>query len=139
MKKITAFIADTWRTDHRLAELILSDKDMPINVELLHAQDDREIPWWEAQRLWDFVVRKAAAAGKRGEEQQQEMLDMDHGTHLEATSGEGSYVQTWREERREGGAQYEKRLRFTRTRHGEHDRLACSEQVAAAVWRALEM
>ncbi|ERF68036.1 hypothetical protein EPUS_06426 [Endocarpon pusillum Z07020] len=139
MDKITSFIADTWRTDHRLAELILSEKDIPINIELLHAQDDREIPWWEAQRLWDFVVQKAAAAGKNGGEKTVKIEDVDCGKEFEAKRSEGSYVQTWREERREGDVKYEKRLRFTRTKHGGHNRLACSEEVAAAVWRALEM
>lgn len=138
MNKITAFIADTWRTDHRLAELILSEMDIPVNVELLHAQDDREIPWWEAQRLWDFVIQKAAAAGNKGEEKEQDVVGSDHGTQFGARSGEGSYVQAWREDTREGVARYEKRLRFTRTKHGGHNRLACSEEVAAAVWRALE-
>jgi len=139
MNKITAFIADTWRTDQRLAEILLSDRDIPINIHLIHARDDREIPWWETQKIWDSVLR--AATTRRLDVLQ----ELDSGIGVvekgkdgsgSTTSNTGSRLQTWRGRR--SNAAHEKVLRYTRTQHGGHNRLACSEEVAGAVWRALE-
>lgn len=134
MDRITAYVADTWRTDHRLGEILTSETDMPITIDLLHAKDDREIPWWETQRLWDSVMQTVTTA--KGHPAGQDVLNPGM-TLLEGKSEErGSHVQTWRGWN--PGAKHEKHLRLTRTRHGGHDRLACSEEAAAAVWRALE-
>jgi pimeloyl-ACP methyl ester carboxylesterase len=129
MNKITAYIADTWLTDRRLGELLTSEHDIPVNIELLHAKDDREIPWWETQRLWDAIMQTVKSKGDRLAQERGQGGDL-------AGKAEGSHVQTWAGERI--GAKYEKKVRFTRTQHGGHNRLACSEEVAAAVWRALE-
>lgn len=138
MEKITAHIADTWRTDRRLGAILASDRDMPIHIELVHAKDDREIPWWEAKRLWESILHTATSA--MGDQPGSGVQHLDPGRPF-ADQGEekeeGSHVQVWRGRR--AGAQHEKKVRFTRTRHGGHDRLACSEEAAAAVWRALEM
>jgi pimeloyl-ACP methyl ester carboxylesterase len=139
MNKITSFIADTWRTDQRLAEILLSDRDIPINIHLIHARDDREIPWWETQKIWDSILRTATAMRQDVlQEINSGSVVMDKGKDGTgtSTSNTGSQLQTWRGRRSD--AAHEKVLRYTKTQHGGHNRLACSEEVAAAVWRALE-
>lgn len=126
MRQITAYIADTWRTDNRLAELLSSDLDLPLNIEILHARDDAEIPWWEAQRLWNTMV-DAVPPGRD-----------DHPVAAAEEGARGPHVQTWQSSPT-AAPQHSKSARFTRTRHGGHNRLACSEEMAAAVWRGLEL
>jgi len=108
---IRSSIVDQWDTASRLVELGEAS-GVQLNLVMLHARNDHEIPWQEGRRNWDSAL-DAASDGK---------VDFPRNLdHEEFISGDG-----------------QKHLRWERVRHGGHNRIQTSEQVRLAILRLLE-
>jgi alpha-beta hydrolase superfamily lysophospholipase len=157
MDRVTGFIVDTWDTSSRLAALIAIDTTEPIsasgpiNIHIIHARDDRDIPSWESDLLWTSIVpstnTSSSSSSSIAEEQQH------HHHHQQQQHLPGSAVPAAGDTKRVNKSATSRRIqtfftqsptgrnisvRYTRTSHGGHDSIGCSEDVGAAVWLALE-
>ncbi|OCT46070.1 hypothetical protein CLCR_00472 [Cladophialophora carrionii] len=104
-------IQDRWDASSRLAELAQTP-GVQLNLVMLHARNDYEIPWQEGRANWDHVLA-AASNGKTDFTR-----DLNH---EEFKSEDGS-----------------KHLRWERVRHGGHNRIQTSEQVRLSILRLVE-
>ena len=112
---IIARIADTWRTDERVAELVEKVKELDLTI--LHAVDDYEIPWREGRGIWDAAMRPLRLDG--------------------AGAGAAAAAVADTEE----SATYDwlgKHLTWKRLVAGGHNKVAASQEAALAVARVLQ-
>ena len=119
---IMSKILDTWRTDQRLASLVNKQNHEAVDITILHARDDLEIPWREGRGNWDSIV--LGTEGEGG-------LVVQEGR---AENGDHE-VRVWRDESSERAP---KRVRWERCKAGGHNQLAASEQAGLAMMRVLE-
>lgn len=103
-------IQDKWDASSRLVELA-GTPEVQLNLVMLHARNDVEIPWRQGRANWDHVLA-AASNGKIDIPR-----DLDH---EEFTSEDGR-----------------KHLRWERVRHGGHNRIQTSEQVRLSLLRLI--
>ena len=104
-------IEDKWDATSRLVELG-SNPEVKLNLVMLHARNDFEIPWQEGRANWDHVL----TAASNGE------IDLDRNLDHEEFKSEHD----------------RKHLRWERVRHGGHNRIQTSEQVRLSILRLLE-
>jgi pimeloyl-ACP methyl ester carboxylesterase len=104
-------IEDNWDASSKLVELAKTP-DVQLNLAMLHARNDHEIPWLEGRANWDHLL--AAASNDKIEFTR----DLDH---EEFKSEDGK-----------------KRLWWERVRHGGHNRIQTSEQVRLCILRLVE-
>jgi pimeloyl-ACP methyl ester carboxylesterase len=104
-------IEDKWDASSKLVELA-GTPDVQLNLAMLHARNDHEIPWQEGRANWDHLL--AAASNDKIEFTR----DLDH---EEFKSEDGK-----------------KRLWWERVRHGGHNRIQTSEQVRLCILRLVE-
>lgn len=111
-------IAERWETSWRLADLTATP-GLDLNLTLLHARNDGDIPWQEGWKNWQAAVKGANGTGRS--------------TRVAGIEGDGNLeVLHW--ESNDG----RKRLRWERVMRGGHNRVATSEQAKMAVLRILE-
>ncbi|OAP55173.1 hypothetical protein AYL99_10873 [Fonsecaea erecta] len=104
-------IQDKWDASSRLVELAKTP-EIQLNLVMLHARNDYEIPWREGWANWDFLL-EAATDGK---------VDFPRNFDREE----------WK------SVDGRKHLRWERVRHGGHNRIQTSEQVRLAILRLIE-
>ncbi|KIX06690.1 uncharacterized protein Z518_04666 [Rhinocladiella mackenziei CBS 650.93] len=104
-------IVDKWDANQRLVDLV-QNPEVRLDLTMMHARDDWEIPWYEGRAHWDKVL--IAASG----DQIELTRNLDH--------------EEWKSE--DG----KKRLRWEMIRHGGHNRIQTSEQAKLAILRLLE-
>ena len=114
-------IADKWETDHRIADLVGPRNPHALNLTLMHARDDWEIPWREGRSNWNAAMLATEGAGE---------VTVLHGR---AEDGELE-IREWQGEAEMGGR---KTVRWERILSGGHNHVARSEQAALAVLRIL--
>lgn len=113
-------IADRWDTAARVQHLV-SNPAVPLDLSIIHARDDWEIPWREGRGVWDAAILGINGTGE---------LRFAKGR---AEDGEEE-IGVW-----EGDStQTKKRVRWERVRYGGHNRLGTSEQGKRAVLRMVE-
>ncbi|RMZ75763.1 hypothetical protein DV737_g5149, partial [Chaetothyriales sp. CBS 132003] len=107
-------IVDNWDTGTRLSELVAA-KDLPLDLTIMHALDDVEIPWREGWRNWEQCMESV-------------------GVHVAEDRAE---FQIWEnEEDAHGGTK--KVVRWERLRKGGHNKIVTGEGVKVAVLRVLD-
>ncbi|EXJ79424.1 hypothetical protein A1O3_08926 [Capronia epimyces CBS 606.96] len=104
-------IVDKWETSKKLVELV-ENTSVRLELVMMHARDDWEIPWREGRASWDRVLHAAS----KGE------IVFDRNLDLEE----------WR------SADGQKHLRWERVRHGGHNRVVSSEHAKLALLRLIE-
>lgn len=104
-------IQDKWDASVRLTELV-KGPDVQLDLVMMHARNDWEIPWKEGRANWDRVL-DAASDGKVGFARD---LDREEWKSMDG----------------------KKRLQWERVRHGGHNRIQTSEQAKLAILRLLE-
>jgi len=113
-KYVLSKIVDKWDTNLRLVELV-SDPAIELDLTIVHARDDWEIPWNEGRRNWDLVLDAA-------------------------TSTVGAKIEFPRDRDSESwvSADNKKKLRWERVRHGGHNRIPTSEHARLTILRLFE-
>lgn len=107
-------IVDKWDTNRRLVDLV-SSPAIDLDLTMIHARDDWEIPWNEGRKSWERVLDAAtSSAGVK--------IDFSRDRDLE------SWV----------SVDEKKKLRWQRVRHGGHNRIPTSEHARLAIMRLLE-
>lgn len=101
---------------------LAANKNLPLDLTIMHARDDWEIPWREGRGVWDAAILGSAGTG--------ELKVMDG----RADDGEEE-ARLWEGE---GNAGVKKRVRWERVRYGGHNRLGTWEQGKRAVLRMVE-
>jgi pimeloyl-ACP methyl ester carboxylesterase len=104
-------IEDKWDASSRLVTMA-SVPEIRLNLAMLHARNDFEIPWEEGRANWDRLVTSAT----NGKIDFPRNLD-----HEEFHSEDGK-----------------KNLRWERVRHGGHNRIQTSEQVRLGILRLID-
>ena len=125
-KWVISQIADTWPTDQRIGDLISHANSSPsLDLTILHAEDDWEIPWHEGYGNWEAAIT-AAKSSQRGrgfilveEIAQENLQDGEYAGDTIWTDGNQKWV------------------RWERARYGGHNRLAASNRAGLAVRRVL--
>jgi pimeloyl-ACP methyl ester carboxylesterase len=119
-------IEDNWPTDQRIADLISHPNSSPsLDLTILHAEDDREIPWQEGFGNWEAVIAAAKLTTKgRG------FILVDECAQEQLQAGEYAGDTIWTD----GDWKW---VRWQRARHGGHNRLAASNHAGLAVRRVL--
>lgn len=103
-------IVDKWDTSSRLVALV-GNPEVKLDLIMLHARDDWEIPWIEGRASWDRAI-DAASQGK---------IDWARNLNFEEwQSGDGS-----------------KKMRWERVSHGGHNRIPTSEHAKLAILRTI--
>ena len=118
-------IVDKWDTASRLAELARAP-DMPLDLTIVHALDDWEIPWREGRGNFEKVLQ---AVGTRGDDVRVEGIG-------EAGEREGERENVDYQELQAGGGK--KIVRWERVARGGHNRVASGEPLKVAVLRVLD-
>jgi alpha-beta hydrolase superfamily lysophospholipase len=128
-------IVDQWDASSRLVEMVKSEETR-LNLVMLHARNDFEIPWEEGRANWDRVLEAAKGDMPAGINDTPSIDEVAS----EGRAEKGGKVGVVRDldnesfESRDG----KKRLRWERVRHGGHNRIQTSEQVRLAVLRVVE-
>jgi pimeloyl-ACP methyl ester carboxylesterase len=123
---VISHIADNWRTDQRIADLISHPNSAPsLDLTILHAEDDWEIPWREGFGNWEAVI---AAAKSTTQGRGFILVDECAQEKLQTEEYAGDTIWT------DGGRKW---VRWQRARHGGHNRLAASNHAGLAVRRVL--
>jgi pimeloyl-ACP methyl ester carboxylesterase len=104
-------IADKWDTSRRLVEMAQSP-DVRLDLTMMHARDDWEIPWQQGRLSWDRVLEAAS----KGEVDFPRNLDIE-----EWKSPDGK-----------------KHLRWERLRHGGHNKIPTSEHAKMVMLRLIQ-
>lgn len=107
-------IADKWDTNRRLVELV-SNPAIELDLTMIHARDDWEIPWNEGRKNWERMLD--AATSSAGVE-----IDFSRDRDFES----------WM------SADKKKKLRWERVRHGGHNMIPTSEHARLAILRLLD-
>ncbi|KAJ5610519.1 hypothetical protein N7510_007238 [Penicillium lagena] len=135
---VLGHIVDRWDTAARVARLTGIDapehdeegrkyKTKDLDLTIVHALNDFEIPWYEGRRVW------VAATG--------ENVDGAPGavTYEKAELGRRSEVKIWENNfTRQDGKKVVKKVRWERVRYGGHNRVATFSVAGLAVLRAFE-
>jgi len=110
-------IVDQWETSRRLVELAQS-ADVDLDLTIMHAEDDWDIPWQEGRRNWNAVANavRIPDVSMMTTSNESRSLDRD-----EWISKDGK-----------------KRLRWERVKYGGHNRIPTSEQAKLALLRLIE-
>lgn len=121
---VLAHIADTWNTARRLEELWRSDVELDLSI--MHARDDWEIPWREGWRnllaVVDTRIGEFSSGPKVSCVGDADTMEEDGAVELMVGEAEGGM----------------KRLRWELIKHGGHNRVAVGEQMKGLVLRSLE-
>lgn len=104
-------IADKWETSQKLVELV-RHPDVQLDLTMMHARDDWEIPWRQGRTSWDRVLDAA-------------------------TNGGVDFVRNLDEEEWKS-PDGKKHLRWQRLRHGGHNRIPTSEHAKLAFLRLID-
>jgi hypothetical protein len=118
-------IVDQWETARRLVELVRAP-NIPLDLTIMHAKDDWEIPWREGRGNWDAVVEAVGVkevydlAAKEGRESME---------YQEWDGGKGG---------EEGMGKSLKKVRWERVERGGHNRVTVGSQLQMAVLRVLD-
>lgn len=109
-------VVDNWNTTSRIARLMGShrqhgDADVPFNLEVLHAYDDRDIHWSNGMRIWNAAIEAAEGAVAEDRVVSEESSDGIVQEKLWARKPTGSFFK--RETAISG-----KKVRWSRIRHG---------------------
>lgn len=110
-KWLVSKIVDKWETSRRLVDLVVNPA-VHLDLVMMHARDDWEIPWREGRAGWDRVLQAAS----------QDQIGFARNLDAEE----------WRSD--DGG----KHLRWERVRHGGHNRVVSSEHAKLAILRLIE-
>ena len=138
----TRRVLDTWYSDRRMGSLVKAAKE--INVFLVHARNDHEIPWQNSDVLFHAAANATSERGMTGKQidgakQHQKMDDGGFVNEWITRSGEGGKKYIRQEVSRYGGIclfpGWLARL-FTESLTG-HNRVATYPVAAKAVLRAL--
>jgi pimeloyl-ACP methyl ester carboxylesterase len=123
---VISHIADNWRTDQRIADLISHPNSASsLDLTILHAEDDWEIPWREGFGNWEAVIVAAKSTTQgRG------FILVDECAQEKLQAGEYAGDTIWTDGDR-------KWVRWQRARRGGHNRLAASNHAGLAVRRVL--
>ena len=111
-------IVDHWDTLSRLRELVRAPH-VELDLTIMHAKDDWEIPWREGRRNWEGVL-DVAGVRKVYEEK------VDNGE----MSSEG---QVW-----EAGGHGSKKCRWEQVERGGHNRVVTSERLKLSLLKVLD-
>lgn len=110
-------IVDKWDTATRLKEMV-KQQDMKLDITMMHAKDDWEIPYREGYMNWLAIEEAVNGTG------------MFSSTHSDLT--EPVFTQTWTSE--DGS----KRVKWEKVRHGGHNRIPTSEHLKMALYDILD-
>ncbi|KAK5090289.1 hypothetical protein LTR05_000461 [Lithohypha guttulata] len=110
-------IVDKWDLASRLQEMIML-KDLKLDVTMMHAKDDWEIPYREGYTNWLAVEEAVNSTGTFTK------------THDDLAHPE--FSRTWTSD---DGA---KRVRWDKVRHGGHNRIPTSEHLKVVLYDILE-
>jgi len=85
---LTSRLVDTWPTAERLAGFVRTSKR--VRLSILHALDDREIPWIQSQRLFATAANATTDGGMD--------IHLIEGTKARNTVdfGDGTFICTWK-------------------------------------------
>lgn len=119
-------VADRWPTSQRIAEMITHrNSSEALDLTLLHAEDDGDIPWREGYGNWESAVAAAkSATDSRGFI----LVDESAQGRLHNSEYPGNTIWT------NGGQKW---VRWERVRRGGHNALAASNHAGLAVRRVL--
>ncbi|RMZ88524.1 hypothetical protein DV736_g4242, partial [Chaetothyriales sp. CBS 134916] len=106
-------IVDKWDSATRLSELVTA-KDLPLDLTIMHALDDVEIPWPEGWKNWERCMESVGVDVAENKEE----------------------FQIWENEDADGGGK--KVVRWERLRKGGHNKITTGEGVKVAVLRVLD-
>jgi pimeloyl-ACP methyl ester carboxylesterase len=124
---VISHIADTWPTDHRIADFVSHpNASSALDLTILHAEDDWEIPWREGYGNW-----KSAIAAAKSTQEGRGFILVDELAQEKLQNGEYPGDTIWTD-----GNQ--KWVRWERARHGGHNQLAASNHAGLAVRRVLQ-
>lgn len=120
-------IADRWETARRLVELVRSP-EIPLDLSIMHARDDWEIPWREGRRNWDAIMD---AVGMR-EVYNEALKDGRETLEYQEWDGGAGGVKG------EGAHKSLKKVRWERVERGGHNRVTVGEPMKLSVLRVLD-
>ncbi|KAK2766685.1 Monoacylglycerol lipase abhd12 [Arachnomyces sp. PD_36] len=136
-KYVLNHVVDTWDTAARVARLTgvspspnhseTEKSPEDLNLVIIHARDDFEIPWREGNGVWDSAVGGSNSS--------------DHGKIVyERNSEDGmTDIKVWEKEVvSASGEKKFKRVRWERAPYGGHNRVAIYSAAAVAVLRTFE-
>lgn len=123
------FLASTWLSKDRIAEFVrLNDGDSPergkYHITLIHAEDDRVIPFTHTEVLFWHAINATSPLDKTREELEREKLT------VKTDLGAGGSCVEWRTE---NGVIREEILKY-----GVHDKLMAYPAISSAVLRAFQ-
>lgn len=107
-------VLDKWETNRRLVELV-SNPAIELDLTIVHARDDWEIPWNEGRKNWDHVLDAATSSA---------------GAKIDFSRDRDS--ESWM------SPDAKKKLRWQRVRHGGHNRIPTSEHAKLTIMRLFE-
>ncbi|KAK2741212.1 hypothetical protein FQN57_005674 [Myotisia sp. PD_48] len=130
-KYVTENIVDMWNTSGRLAALTgVSNADTKhsresyaLDLTIMHAADDFDIPWPLGRGVWNSATGGVKAA--------------ELGSFVSNHTSEDGVTQSTVWERHDGPKKALKRVRWERVRYGGHNVIACYSDAAIAVLRLL--
>ncbi|KAK2808063.1 hypothetical protein FQN49_008750 [Arthroderma sp. PD_2] len=134
-KYILDNILDRWDTAARLAALTGiaprenssvggSHESQSFDLTIIHAENDRDIPWREGKSVWDAATGGPNAANL--------------GAFTHNHTSEDGVIQSTVWERNDGPGKALKRVRWERVRYGGHNEIGTLNSVAVAVLRLLD-
>ena len=131
-------IIDTWNTSARLEDLVRKDwTSGSLQLSILHAKDDWDIPWLEGQDNWFAAMRGADVQFPEYGEEQVDVLKMGE--------EKGHTLSQWRNGIAKGQDNAEtlpkgsKIVRWERALFGGHNGIALQEWSRLAIKRILKM
>jgi pimeloyl-ACP methyl ester carboxylesterase len=107
-------LVDKWDTNQRLVELV-SNPGIELDLTMIHARDDWEIPWNEGRKSWERVLDAATSSA---------------GVDIEFSRDRD--LELW------ASVDGKKKLRWQRVSHGGHNRIPTSEHARLAIMRLLK-
>ncbi|EXJ96171.1 hypothetical protein A1O1_01297 [Capronia coronata CBS 617.96] len=110
-KWLVSKLVDKWETNNRLVDLV-QNPAVQLDLVMMHARDDWEIPWREARAGWDRVLHAAL----------KDQVDFPRNLDLEEWQSDDG----------------RKRLRWERVRHGGHNRVVSSEHAKLSIMRLID-
>lgn len=110
-------IVDKWDTASRLQDLV-KQEDLPLDITIMHARDDWEIPYREGYMNWLAVVQAANGTGSLSS------------THDDVYHPE--FTKMWQND--DGS----KKVKWQKIRHGNHNRIPASEHVKLTMYDILD-
>ncbi|KYK57585.1 hypothetical protein DCS_04596 [Drechmeria coniospora] len=114
LRILDSLVTDKWHSANRLANLVRHTKNR-LRLNLVHARDDRDIPWTEDNKLFRAATNETAGTGT--------LDDGEFAAWKEQRTvhkGAGAFVTTWQSER-------------------GHDPIVASAPVSLAIMRSFEL